>query len=157
MIREYDPARDADAVTACIAELQEFERALEPVLPRGSEIADAYLQTLIERCKKSAGRILVAEVDQCVVGFVCVLARVEPESPDEERASYAYVSDLALLPGHRGRGLGRQLLEEAEILARRAGVESLQIGVLSRNDGAARLYRSFGFVDFRIHLTKRLA
>ncbi len=33
MIRDYEPACDADAVRACIFELQEFERTLEPSLP----------------------------------------------------------------------------------------------------------------------------
>ena len=119
-------------------------------------MAEAYLRVLIERNVKYAGRILVAQVDGSVVGFAAVLGRVEPEAPDEEQAPHAYVSDLVVLPGHRGQGLGRMLLEHAEALARSAGTKSLQIGVLSRNESAARLYRDFGFGDFQIHLTKRL-
>ena len=156
VIRSYEPTRDSDQVKACIVELQEFERALEPSLPRGEGMAEAYLRVLIERNAKHAGRILVAEVDGAVVGFAAVLGRVEPEAPDEEQAPHAYVSDLVVLSGHRGQGLGRRLLEQAEALARSAGTKSLQIGVLSRNESAARLYRDFGFGDFRIHLTKRL-
>lgn len=156
MIRDYEPAGDAGAVQSCIVELQEFERSLEPSLPRGEEMAEAYLRVLIERNVKHAGRILVADVGGVVVGFAAVLGRIEPEAPDEEQSPYSYVSDLVVLPDHRGQGLGRKLLEQAEILARSAGMTSLQIGVLSRNESAARLYRDFGFDDFRIHLTKRL-
>ena len=156
MIRDYEPARDADAVRACIVELQEFERALEPELPRGAEMAEAYHQTILERCAKHTGRIFVVELDGLVVGFVAVLALVEPEAPDEEQATHAYVSDLVVLPGCRGKGLGRKLLERAEAFARSEGVRILQIGVLSRNQSAARLYRDFGFGDFRIQMTKRL-
>lgn len=45
-------------------------------------------------------------------------------------------------------------------LARRVrslGSKRLDIGVLSKNEGAARLDRDFGFEDFRIQMTKRLA
>ncbi|MFO0691733.1 MAG: GNAT family N-acetyltransferase [Myxococcota bacterium] len=156
-IRPYDPARDVEAATACIVELQEFERALEPALPPGPEMAGAYLAVLVARCAKHAGRLFVAEVDGRVVGFAAVLGRVEPEAPDQEQAAHAYVSDLVVLPAHRSRGLGRRLLEQAEALARTVGTTRLEIGVLAKNPDAARLYRDFGFSDFRITLTKRLS
>lgn len=156
MIRDYEPARDADVVRACIVELQEYERTFEPSLPPGEAMAEAYHRTILERCAKHDGRIFVVEVDRVVVGFVAVLGRVEPEAPDEEQALHAYVSDLVVLPALRGKGLGRKLLERAEAFARSKGVRILQIGVLSRNESAARLYRDFGFGDFRIQMTKRL-
>ena len=156
MIRDYEPARDADAVRACIVELQEYERNLEPSLPPGEEMAEAYRRVILQRCAKHAGRIFVVEVDRVVVGFVAVLGRVEPEAPDEEQVPYAYVSDLVVLPTCRGKGLGRKLLERAEAFACSSGVRVFQIGVLSRNESAARLYRDFGFGDFRIQMVKRL-
>ena len=156
MIRDYEPARDADVVRACIVELQEFERTLEPSLPPGEAMAEAYHKVILERCAKRAGRIFVVEVDRVVVGFAAVLGRVAPEAPDEEQATYAYVSDLVVLPSCRGKGLGRKLLERAEAFARSSGVRILQIGVLARNESAARLYRDFGFGDFRIQMTTRL-
>ncbi len=156
MIRDYEPAHDADAVRACIVELQEFERALEPSLPPGEAMAEAYHQTILERCAKHAGRLFVVEVERAVVGFVAVLGRVEPEAPDEEQTPYAYVSDLVVLPTSRGKGLGRKLLERAEAFARSSGVRVFQIGVLSRNEPAIRLYRDFGFGDFRVQMVKRL-
>ena len=44
MIRDYDPARDRDGVRDCFAELQDVERGLEPVLPEGRAVADAYVE-----------------------------------------------------------------------------------------------------------------
>ena len=103
---------------SCVIELQEFERGLEPSLPKGEDMADAYLAFLLYRCSRAAGRVLVAEVDQVVVGFVVLLARVEPEEPDEDQMPYAYISDLVVLPQYRRRGIGRALLDRAEALAR---------------------------------------
>ena len=155
-IRPYDPARDRAAVLACGVVLQEYERAIEPSLPRAEEMAEPYLDHVLARVAEHAGRVFVAEVGQAVVGFIAVLGRVLPEAPDDEPIAHAYVSDLVVLPEHRGQGLGRQLLAAAEAHARTLGTQRLDIGVLWKNPAAARLYRNFGFTDFRIQLRKRL-
>jgi ribosomal protein S18 acetylase RimI-like enzyme len=154
MIREYDPARDRSQLRACMVELQDFERGLEPGLPEGGVMADRYLANLMERCAATAGRVFVAEEDGAVAGFVGVLARVVP-APDEGQA-YAYVSDLVVLPAYRRRGIGRALLERAEVYAREMGARALRVGVLVKNEAAGRLYRKIGFNDYTIQLLKPL-
>jgi ribosomal protein S18 acetylase RimI-like enzyme len=154
MIREYDALRDRKALRTCVVELQDFERGLEPTLPKGEEMADRYRAHMPRRCNEALGRVFVAEEDGTVVGFVGVLARVVPE-PDESQA-YAYVSDLVMLPAYRRRGLGRALLEHAVAFARGKGANALRVGVLARNEAAARLYRSLGFGDYTIQLNKPL-
>jgi ribosomal protein S18 acetylase RimI-like enzyme len=154
MIREYEPSRHRGQLRACVVELQDFERGLEPTLPKGEAMADRYLAHMLDRCAGAAGRIFVAEEDGAVVGFVGVLARVVPE-PDEAQA-YAYVSDLVVLPAYRRRGIGRALLERAEAYARGEGARVLRVGVLAKNEAAAGLYRSLGFGDYTIQLNKPL-
>ena len=137
-------------------ELQESERRLEPTLPAGEAMADDYLAFLFRRCAESSGRILVAEVDQVVAGFAGVLASVAPE-PDEDPASYAYLTDLVVLPACRRKGIGRELLARAEGWARQAGARTLRVGVLARNRPAGDLYRSLGFREFQLELAKSLS
>jgi ribosomal protein S18 acetylase RimI-like enzyme len=55
------------------------------------------------------------------------------------------VHDLAVLPGYRGRGVGRRLLEEIELRARARGSSKLTLEVHATNEGAIRLYQRFGF------------
>jgi ribosomal protein S18 acetylase RimI-like enzyme len=154
VIRECEPVRDRAGLRSCVVELQDFERALEPTLPKGEEMADRYLAHMLRRCAEATGRVFVAEEDGGIVGFVGVLARVVPE-PDESQA-YAYVSDLVVLPAYRRRGIGRALLEEAEAYARREGARSLRVAVLARNNGAGRLYHRMGFSDYTVQLVKPL-
>lgn len=155
-IRGYDAARDAAALRACFCELQEFERALEPDLPPGEEVASAYLRLLFERCASQRGRILVAEREGRVVGFAAVQAAVPQEEPDEPPGSHAFVSDLVVLPEARRSGLGRALLGRAEAHARAEGAEVLVLGVLARNPGARELYADEGFRERFLMLEKRL-
>jgi ribosomal protein S18 acetylase RimI-like enzyme len=55
------------------------------------------------------------------------------------------VHDLAVLPAHRGRGVGRLLLEEIERRARARGSSKLTLEVHASNEDAMRLYQRFGF------------
>jgi ribosomal protein S18 acetylase RimI-like enzyme len=57
------------------------------------------------------------------------------------------IHDLAVLPSHRGMGIGRALLEAAEGHARRKGCCRLTLEVRDDNARARTLYRSFGFDD----------
>lgn len=50
-------------------------------------------------------------------------------------------------PAHRGRGLGRQLLEVAIDFIRAQGAREAFLGVTEGNDGARRLYETYGFAD----------
>jgi ribosomal protein S18 acetylase RimI-like enzyme len=58
------------------------------------------------------------------------------------------VHDLAVLPEHRGRGVGRALLAGVEQRARARGCCKLTLEVLDTNETARRLYARFGFQDF---------
>lgn len=68
----------------------------------------------------------------------------EGDIPDETEPGEYYIDTLAVFPEHRGRGVGRRLLEAAVDDGRRAG---LRPGLLVEkgNDRARRLYESAGF------------
>ena len=155
-IRDCDPDRDRKALISCIVEMQDFERSVEPMLPAGVEMAGSYVDLLLDRCSGKSGRVFMAEADQTVVGFVGVIARVEPNEPDDEATPYTYISDLVVLPAYRRRGTGSALLRHAEGYARDQGMTLLRINVLAKNQVAGQLYRSLGFDDYRIQLCKRL-
>ena len=57
-----------------------------------------------------------------------------------------YLAELYVVPGHRGRGLGRALLDAALELARGTGADYMCLAT-SEDDVAARsLYESSGFI-----------
>lgn len=60
------------------------------------------------------------------------------------------IHDLAVLPGHRGLGIGRALLRAVEAAARAEGCCKLTLEVLDANDRARALYASFGFGDYAL-------
>ncbi len=72
---------------------------------------------------------------------------------DASDPSYGYVADdvpelgIAVLPGYRGKGIGRAVLTGLLELAAGEGHEALSLSVEDRNHGALRLYESLGFED----------
>jgi GNAT superfamily N-acetyltransferase len=55
------------------------------------------------------------------------------------------VHDLAVLPAHRGRGVGRRLLEAVEARARMLGCGKITLEVQENNTNARRTYAAAGF------------
>jgi ribosomal protein S18 acetylase RimI-like enzyme len=156
-VREYDERRDAEAVRACVIELQNYERRHAPSMPEGLAMVDAYLALLFARCRMWKGRVLVAETGGEVVGFTCVWTRVPSEEPDDDPADYAYISDLLVRAAYRRSGIGRALMVAAESYARDCGADVLRVQALAANTGATSFYAANGFDQFQIEFAKRLA
>ncbi len=84
--------------------------------------------------------VFVAEAPEGIVGRLSV-------ARDSHPASH-HVADLGVMvaAGHRRRGIGRALLDEAVRWARASGVKKLELHVFPHNTPAIALYEQFGFV-----------
>lgn len=156
LIRSFDKIRHMTGLQACLIELQDFERRMDPRMPPGAEIVDAYLVEMFDRCKKCGGRVLVAEVDGNVAGYATILPRVKSEQLEDGDFEYGLISDLVVLESYRGLHLGKKLLEAAEQYARACKVRYLRLGVLSGNRVAENLYAAAGFSPLYVELEKVL-
>ena len=58
-----------------------------------------------------------------------------------------HITTIAVHPLHRGRGVGRQLLEAAEAIARERGALRITLEVRVSNTVAHSLYQKMGYVD----------
>jgi ribosomal protein S18 acetylase RimI-like enzyme len=154
-IRPYEE-QDATVARACIIELQDAERQIDPRLRRGEDMADEYLLRMHARCREYGGIILVADAPGEIAGLVMVLFHVPFDQLDEPPGEYAVVAELVVREACRGRGVGALLLRAAEDRAREAGASELRIGVLSGNRVARELYMREGFAPYLETLSKPL-
>lgn len=155
-IREFSQNMDSEGVRACIVDLQDFERNLDPRMPAGSEVVDALYAEMIDRCNRFDGRIYVAEGEGDVAGYVAILPRIWSEETEDGELEYGLVTDLMVKEKYRMHGLGRRLLGAAEQYALEKGAQYLRVEVLARNGAARGLYTSFGFSDHVVSLEKSL-
>jgi len=93
-------------------------------------------------------RVTVAERGGEIVGLI-VLA-VDGEG--------FVVDNVAVDPSHRGTGVGRALLEHAEVAARHAGFDSIRLYTHERMTENLALYTRIGYVEYdrRLHGEARL-
>jgi ribosomal protein S18 acetylase RimI-like enzyme len=60
------------------------------------------------------------------------------------------IHDVAVLSSHRGKGVGRLMMEKAEQIARERGACKLTLEVLTGNQPARKLYAMLGFADYQL-------
>lgn len=75
----------------------------------------------------------------------------------EYRGRDAFIDELYVEEGFRGRGIGRRNMEFVEGVARELGVNAMHLEVSRDNDAGLELYRRTGYVDHgRYLMTKWL-
>lgn len=73
-------------------------------------------------------------------GQPCGCVALEPATPD-----MVYLGRLAVLPEHRGKGLGRTLVHHIFAEAKRIGARRVEIGIIEADTRLKDWYRRFGF------------
>jgi RimJ/RimL family protein N-acetyltransferase len=91
------------------------------------------------RTRLAEGQELLALEDDEGSGALVGLINLRPS-----RTEGVWSIGMWILPGHRGQGGGRMLVEAA-IEARPAGIHKIELEVWPHNDGAIRLYEGAGF------------
>ena len=92
-------------------------------------------QGLAEELENPQAHFLTALVGETVAGYIGV----------QEICGEGYVTNVAVLPEYRRRGIGRALLCAAIDGARARGCAFLTLEVRPSNTGAIRMYESLGF------------
>ena len=95
--------------------------------------------------------VFVIEVESEPVGHLWLVERRDAYEPT------LVVYDIDVDESYRGRGYGTAAMLFAEEEARRRGLTRIALHVGARNDGARNLYRSLGFEENEVAMSKSLA
>ncbi|MBI5596001.1 MAG: GNAT family N-acetyltransferase [Elusimicrobia bacterium] len=101
------------------------------------ESVSAFVQGLVERGESQ----LFAVEEGRVLGWCDVIRK------DRPGLRHSGQLGMAVVAGHRGRGIGRRLLEAAVMDAFSKGIERVELEVFASNEPAIRLYLRSGFVE----------
>jgi GNAT superfamily N-acetyltransferase len=96
--------------------------------------------------------LLLAERD----GQACGLAAVKLNYSLTRGADVARITAFVVSPECHGQGIGRRLLREVEILARRNGAVRLEVTSNPSRTGAHAFYHACGYTDGSRHFVKLL-
>lgn len=144
---------DADFILSLVPRFVAFE------LPKGRrkrETAAAILAD-IERALREAppGDLFFVSADPGGQRTGFLHLQVQRDFFSGTRA--CHISDLAVAPGHEGRGIGRALLAHAETWAKRNRCKWLTLAVFPGNAHARALYEQTGFTADLLRMAKPLS
>jgi ribosomal protein S18 acetylase RimI-like enzyme len=134
-VRRATPG-DADAVARL---LHDFQAEFDEPSPGVESLAERYADLIRNR------EMIVLLAGEGPDGFAQL--RFRPWVYSAGPNAHSYLEELYVVPGRRGNGIGRALLEAAMDAARNEGATQMELGT-SEDDTAARaLYVSAGFTN----------
>ena len=97
------------------------------------------LTMLVENAE--LGGIWLISYNNQIVGYIalCIGYSIEFSGQD------AFIDEFYLRSDYRGKGLGKQALDQIKILAKQRGLQALHLEVDRSNSRAQRLYANAGF------------
>lgn len=143
---------DSEWIAKLFHELQIHENRYDTDKTTDLNQARLYRDELLTTVKEKAGEMLVARLEDKVVGLISwyLEKEIEYELP------FAYISDIVVTSEARGKGIGKKLMEEAIKNVKKTGTKRIHIGVMLKNEVAKRLYNELGFVDYSVEMVKRI-
>ncbi len=112
--------------------------AFGSTLENAVRIPESSWQSRLEQASPETDLPITAVVDEAFVGLAW--ATIESPTPD-----IVHLYQMWVDPGHRGRGIGRALIETAVEWARQRKVLSIVLQVTCGDRPARRLYDAVGF------------
>ena len=143
MIRLAEAA-DAERIGELWAEMVSFHAALDPQTFRpAAGGAELYARSILNRLSDADARVLIAEIDGAVVGYVNgVIADITTEMFLPLRCGL--LADIYVKAAYRRRGLGRQLVERLTLWFRSRDVRHFEWHVSAGNRGAMAFWKRVG-------------
>ncbi len=143
---------DAAAVTVRPATADDAERFASLLTDEGYPAGASDLAARIERFTTDDSGVLAAEASGEVIGFIAF--HVMPRFETDEQ--FARIVALVVDPGVRARGIGRQLMTEAERVATERGAAFLEVTAGHHRPEARKLFESLGYdAGLAAYLRKR--
>ena len=98
------------------------------------------------------GGVIVATIEDKIVGFAVVQYIIKPETPFGKERKYYHVEEFGVDENHRRKGIATAIIDFAKKDAKRRGFRRIELDMYDFNDGALAFYESVGFKTFRRYM-----
>ncbi|HEX6270740.1 MAG TPA: GNAT family N-acetyltransferase [Anaerolineales bacterium] len=114
-------------------------------MPQSADFAVAFFTEMLAEASAS---IYIAEVHGEAVGYILCKLVERAENPFTFAMRFLLVDQLSVRPEARRQGVGRALMNQAEMLAKELAVQKIQLDSWDFNTGAHSFFESLGFQKF---------
>ena len=99
--------------------------------------------------------LYVAKLSGAIVGYAQTAAR-SVDSPQQQKRKVFLISQFCVDEFFRGHGIGTQMMQELQILAKAFGCTDLMLSVYPQNDAAVSFYQKCGMMIQNINMQMKL-
>jgi len=118
--------------------------------------SESYFEHILQMQLGGKGFIYVAEENDSLSGFVCLLAPVNPVEGGSNEAPYGFMSDLFVVPERRRQGIATLLNAQVEKQMRSLGITQLALRVAASNVTARDFYRREDYCEQFVVMSKQI-
>ena len=133
---------DVEIISKIYQDFYAFHANLQPTYYKEVEESGKYPDYII---KSENEDIIIAEINNNVVGFVHVLEDKTPPYDCIVPHRFAVCVDLFVFPFYRKKGIGTNLINMAKEWAKKRNLDYIELKVLIENENATRLYKQEDF------------
>jgi ribosomal protein S18 acetylase RimI-like enzyme len=138
--------RDVPDIVRLWEELMDYHRTLDPFFTRARNGSDLFRRFLEQNLENDAACVLVAQVDDGIVGYCQGLLEHHP--PALAEPDYGQVLDFMVTAAHRHTGIGSRMFETLCKWFRKEGVRRIEVRHSTHNDLATRFWPRMGFKPY---------
>lgn len=115
----------------------------------GWQFIEPFLYT---RFDEENSEIIVAAIQDEIVGFAVVQYIVRAETPFSKERRYLHIEELGVDESHRRKGIAAAIMDFIKENAKKRGFHRMELDVWEFNDGALAFYESIGFKTYRRYM-----
>lgn len=152
VIRLATPA-DLEAASIYGAEIVRFHHQTNPqrfFLPE--DVESGYRFWIGKELNRKGAVVLVAELDGAIVGYA--YGTIEDRDWSVLIDRHGVIQDVCVAQAARGRGIGRQLVEDLIKRLEALGAPRVLLYAMVQNENARRLFSSLGFEATMVEMTR---
>jgi len=138
--------RDIPAIVGLWEELMDFHRARDPFFTRSHNGSSIFARFIEENIHNDAACVLVATVDDKVVGYCQGILDRHP--PALAESDFGQILDFGVTAEHRRAGIGEQMFQELCEWFRREGIHRIEVRHSTCNEIGERFWPKMGFKPY---------
>lgn len=135
---------EAERLAELIVRFYRFNEEFDPSMEPAPDVVETAIRVSKERIK-AENILLAAFIDDVMVGYIYGYIT---ENPMLYRRKIGVLKELYVMPGYRGRGIARALIEHATRELGRLGIKYTAVEFPTMNVVAEKFYEKLGFRKF---------
>lgn len=148
--------RDALTLSRLTMDVQRLHADHHPGIFKMPEREDFAIAFFEEMLADPAVTIFIVEDGGEAVGSIVCKVIDRPENPFTFAARTLLIDQISVRPEVQGKGAGRALMEQAELLARDLSVKRIHLDSWGFNLGAHAFFERMGYQKFNLRFWKHL-